>query len=172
MKKFDVRELVAAGLMAALVVVGTMLIQVPTPTRGYIHIGDSMVYLCGVLLNPLAGFLAAAAGSFLADVFSGYGVYAPVSFVVKGLDALVVGLCYKRVVAVYGDKTIKKAWAFAAGVLLGGSIMVLGYLAYETFLYGFYVAVLGIAGNITQALGGGLLAFPLVLALGKIGERF
>lgn len=155
------RQIVGGGLMAALVVVGTMLIQVPMPTKGYIHLGDSMVYLCGVLLAPWAGGLAAATGSLLADLFSGYGIYAPATFFIKGLDALIVGVIFRRLAA-GGSTARSKALSFSAAFIPGGLIMTLGYLAYESFLYGLPVAVLGVPGNILQALGGGVIALPLV----------
>lgn len=167
MPKISLKRLTGAGIMTALVVVGTMLIQVPTLTKGYIHIGDSMVYLSGIMLGPLAGSLAAALGSLLADVLSGYGIYAPATFVIKGLDALVVGYIYHRLITEH-DPVVKKIISFSVAVILGGSIMVTGYLAYETFLYGFATAVLGVAANITQAVGGGVLAAPLLLALNKL----
>ncbi|WZL74611.1 ECF transporter S component [Clostridiaceae bacterium 35-E11] len=167
MYKMNVKQLTIAGLMAALVLVGTMLIQIPTPTKGYIHIGDSMVYLCGILLGPVAGSIAAALGSLLADVFSGYGIYAPATLVIKGLDAWVVGYIYHKIAS---DETsvIKKVFSLGFAVLLGGMVMVSGYFAYESMLYGVGTAVLGVAGNITQAIGGGVIAAPLVFALDKI----
>lgn len=165
MSKFNTKQLAGGGLMAALVIVGTMLIQIPTPTKGYIHIGDSMVYLCGLLLGPFAGGLAAAAGSLLADLFSGYGIYAPTTFIIKGLDALIVAFVYKALVSDNRANLVKKVPGFIAAVFAGGTIMVLGYLAYETFLYGFAVALLGIPANITQALGGAVIALPLFLVL-------
>ncbi len=156
-----------AGLMAALVLVGTMIIQIPTPTKGYLNIGDSMVYLSGILLGPLGGSVGAAMGSMLADVFLGYGVYAPATFVIKGLDALIVGYFYHKMAD--GENSIfKKIIYFAIAVILGGTVMVLGYLAYESVLYGFAVAILGMVGNITQAIAGGILAAPLFLAFDKI----
>jgi len=167
MKNITIRQLTITGLMAALVLVGTMLIQVPTPTKGYIHIGDSMVYLSGILLGPLLGSIAAALGSMLADLFSGYGIYAPATFVIKGLDALVVGYIYHKIIT-KDSSGAKKILAFGISVILGGSIMVLGYLSYETVLYGFPTAALGVLGNITQAIGGGVLAAPLMLALDKM----
>ncbi|QXM06215.1 ECF transporter S component [Crassaminicella indica] len=167
MNKMKVRQLTITGLMAALVLVGTMLIQVPTPTKGYIHIGDSMVYLSGILLGPVAGSLAAGIGSLFADVFSGYYIYAPATLVIKGLDALVLGYIYNKIVT--KDTSIsKKIIVFVFSVLAGGAVMVAGYLAYETVLYGFATAVLGIIGNITQAIGGGVLAAPLIIAFDKI----
>lgn len=54
-----------------------------------------------------------------------------------------------------------------AAVIVGGFIMVSGYLAYETFLYGFAIAILSIPANITQALGGAILALPLFLILDR-----
>lgn len=170
MNRFSVRQLVTAGLLAALVVVGTMLIQVPTPTKGYIHIGDSMVYLCGILLGPVLGGLAAAIGSALADVMSGYGMYAPATFIIKGLDAMVVGYIYLAL-AGRNSTFLKNAGSFATAVLAGGIIMVSGYLLYETFLYGFAPALLNVALNVTQAVGGGIIAAPLLAALEKMGLR-
>lgn len=169
MKQISTSKLASGGLMAALVVVGTMLIQVPTPTKGYIHIGDSMVYLSGVLLGQLVGALSAAIGSFLADIFSAYGVYAPATLIIKGLDAWIVGYIYRQ--ASKSGSVSSKVYAFSLAVLAGGGLMVSGYLAYETFLYGFEVAVLGIIGNVTQAIGGGVLALPVVLVLDKIGRK-
>jgi len=170
MNKFTVRQLVSAGLLAALVVVGTMLIQVPTPTKGYIHIGDSMVYLSGILLGPVLGGMAAALGSALADLLSGYSIYAPATFIIKGLDAMVAGYLYLFIAGKNGP-FLKNAGAYTAAVLAGGAIMVGGYLLYESFLYGFAPALLNVTLNITQAVGGGILAAPLLAALEKIGLR-
>ncbi|HHY06015.1 MAG TPA: ECF transporter S component [Clostridia bacterium] len=167
MKKIKTKQLAITGLMAALTMMGTMIIQIPTPTKGYLHLGDSLVYLSGILLGPLVGALAAGIGSTLADVFSGYGIYAPATFIIKSLDALVVGYCYKAI-ASKTNSLIKKTISFILGIILGGSIMVSGYLAYETFLYGFPAALLGgVPLNITQAIGGGVLALPLMFALEK-----
>ena len=98
MKRINTKQLAAAGLMAALVLAGTMLIQVPTPTKGYIHIGDSMVYLCGIMLAPVIERWRPG-GSLLADVFSGYGIYAPPHFLLKPWmrwPQVIVTICYLR----------------------------------------------------------------------------
>ena len=170
MSKVSTNRLATAGLMAALVVVGTMLVQVPTPGKGYIHIGDSMVYLSGILLGPVLGALAAACGSLLADLFSGYGIYAPATFIIKGLDAWIVGFLYLRFVR-QGDPLAKKVVSFVIAVIFGGTIMVTGYLAFESMLYGFPVAIASVLANITQAIGGGILAIPLLLALDRFIKR-
>lgn len=170
MKKLNTKQLALSGLMAALVLVGTVLIQVPTPTRGYIHIGDSMVYLCGIFLGPLAGGLAAGTGSLLADVFSGYGIYAPATFFIKTLDAMAVGFIYSLFSSGKTTWTLRLTW-YVIGIMVGGTVMVAGYLVFETFLYGFATAALGLVPNIVQAAGGAILAFPLVLALERLKIR-
>ncbi|WP_129596068.1 ECF transporter S component [Anaerophilus nitritogenes] len=167
MNKMNIRQLTMTGLMTALVLVGTMLIQVPTPTKGYIHIGDSMVYLSGILLGPVLGSIAAAIGSLFADVFSSYFIYAPATFVIKGLDALIVGYIYHKIVK-ENDGVSKKLVAFSFSVIVGSVVMVGGYLLFESILYGFKGAVVGIVGNITQGIGGGILAAPLMIALDKV----
>ena len=59
----NIRKLVLAALLAALTAVATMIIRIPTPTQGYIHLGDGMVLICGILLGPGLGALAAGIGS-------------------------------------------------------------------------------------------------------------
>ncbi|MCR5054962.1 MAG: ECF transporter S component, partial [Lachnospiraceae bacterium] len=67
-----IKTIALTGLLTACVVVGTMIVKIPIPaTGGYIHPGDGVVLLCGLLLGPIYGPLAAGLGSMLADLFSG-----------------------------------------------------------------------------------------------------
>lgn len=167
MKSIKLESWILAGLMAAMTTVGTMLITIPTPMKGYIHIGDAVVYLCGILLGPVLGGLAAGIGSMFADIFLGYGVYAPATLLIKAFDAALVALVYNSL-AGEGSGVVRKLFIYMLAVSLGGAVMVFGYLGYETILYGFVGAVPNIPLNVTQAVGGGLLAYPMVLALGKL----
>ena len=83
------QKIVISALMASLVCVATMLIKIPSPLKGYINLGDCVVLVSGWMLPPTYGFLAAGLGSALADVFSGYAMYAPATFVIKGLMAVI-----------------------------------------------------------------------------------
>ena len=67
-----VRTIVTTALMAALACVATMVIRVPSPTGGYMNLGDTVVLLGAFLLGPWYGALAGGIGSALADVLSGY----------------------------------------------------------------------------------------------------
>ena len=79
--KNTTKRLVLSSLISALICVATALIKIPTPF-GYIHPGDAPVVLAAFVLSPTYGFLAAGIGSCLADLFSGYAMYAPVTFVI------------------------------------------------------------------------------------------
>ena len=65
----NLKKLVMAALFAALTCVATMSIRIPTPgTNGYIHPGDALVILSGVILGPGWGLLSAGIGSAMADL--------------------------------------------------------------------------------------------------------
>ena len=134
MKDKTVRKLVFAALFAALSCVATMVIKIPTPIGGYIHVGDAVVLLAGFLLGPWWGAAAAGLGSGLADLIAGYGLYVPGTFIIKFVVALIGGSLLRS--AFIKNKTVR---AFAAGII-GEIVMVLGYLAYEAFLLGYGAA--------------------------------
>ena len=53
------------ALFMALCCVATMVIQIPSPTQGYVNLGDCVVLLSGWLLGPWYGIAAAGIGSAL-----------------------------------------------------------------------------------------------------------
>ena len=63
------RKIVMSAMFAALVCIATMMIRIPSPLKGYLNLGDGIVLLAGWMLPPFYGFLAAGAGSALADLF-------------------------------------------------------------------------------------------------------
>lgn len=66
----NTRKYVLTGLMTALVLCLTFFIKIPVPyTSGYIHLGDSMIYLSVMILGPVYGAFASGIGSMLADLW-------------------------------------------------------------------------------------------------------
>ena len=118
-----------AALMAAMACVATMIIKIPSPMQGYINLGDCIVLLCGWMLAPGYAFFAAGIGSALADVFSGYVIYAPATLVIKGVMALIAFAVYKLLSARLG-----KFPAQIIGALLAEIFMAVGYFVFEGFL--------------------------------------
>lgn len=156
------KKLVMAALMAALACVATMIIKIPSPLKGYINLGDCIVLLCGWLLSPMWGFLAAGLGSALADILSGYVIYGPATFLIKGLMSLV---------AFYGYKLLKDKCSNLASKIISGIaaeiVMLVGYFLFAGILYGFGPAVVNIPANAVQGIAGVVIGIILM----KIFEK-
>ena len=77
------------SLFTAMTTVATTILIVPNPaTGGYFNLGDTFVMLSGFLLGPLGGFIAGGVGSAMGDIALGYFPWAPITFVVKGLEGM------------------------------------------------------------------------------------
>ena len=151
----QVRTIVMTALLAAMACVATMIIKIPSPTDGYMNLGDTIVLLGAYLLGPVYGAVAGGVGSALADLLSGYPVYVPGTLVIKAVMAAVAGLLYR--------------WNKRAIVLCGvaaEAIMVMGYCLYDGFLYkSLAVGATGIPSNLVQAAFGLVLSTLLTMAL-------
>ncbi len=154
--KMSTQKIVTASLFAALCCVATMIIKMPSPLKGYINLGDCVVLLSGWLLSPAYGFAAAGIGSALADVFSGYIMYVPATFIIKGIMAVIACFCFKRMHIKFGDTPSR-----IIGGALAEVVMVLGYFVFEGFMYGFAPSVVNIPANAVQGIAG--LAVGLIL---------
>ena len=152
-----IKKTVMASLLAALCCIATMIIKVPSPLNGYLNLGDSVVLLCGWMLSPLYGFLAAGLGSALADLFSGYVAYAPATFVIKGLMAVTAYLVLRFMKNRMGSVPSRVIGGIAVEVL-----MVAGYFVFEGFMYGFGASAVNIPANGVQGVAG--LVLGVILA--------
>ena len=160
--KTTMRRLILASLMAALVCVATMIVKIPSPLKGYINLGDCMVLLSGWILPPGLGFLAAGLGSGLADLFAGYGVYIPATFLIKGLMAVIAWGAAR----LFAEK-IGGFFARLSGGLLAELWMILGYYLFEGVLYGFGASLINIPSNGVQGAFGLVIGLLLI----KVFER-
>lgn len=118
----NTKKLTLTGLMTAAVTVATIAIMIPVPyTGGYIHAGDSMVFLSVLVLGWKYGGFAAGVGSALADIISGYVQWAPATLVIKTLMAVLMGLAIEKAM-----KNMKNTSVLAA--LVGCSWLVFNML--------------------------------------------
>lgn len=160
--KYATQKIVMASLFAALVCIATMSIKIPSPLKGYLNIGDCVVLAAGWMLSPAYGFLAAGIGSALADIFSGYVIYAPATFFIKGLMALT---------AYYGFKVMHHKIGESVSWIISGAaaeiLMVMGYFWFEGILYGMGASVVNIPANTIQGAAGLILGIVLMKALKK-----
>lgn len=83
-RKQILRQTVLTSLLTAMVIVLTCYLKIPAH-NGYLHIGDSVIYVAACLLPaPLAVFCGAV-GGMAADILSGYTMYALPSFIIKAM---------------------------------------------------------------------------------------
>lgn len=163
------RMLALTGLFAALGCVGTMVLQVPSPTGGYMNLGDAVVILGAWLLGPAYGAAAGGVGPAMADLLSGYAVYVPATLVIKAIMALLAAWVYRML----GKRGLLLS-ALAAEVP-----MVLGYWLFDGALAALsgggalglclLGSAAGIPSNLVQAAFGAAASTLLALALRRSG---
>ena len=156
-------HIVRAGLFAALTALLTALLHIPVG-NGYIHCGDAVIYLAAASLPLPYAVCAGAVGGMLADLLSGYAVYALPTFLIKGMIALIFSLA--------GGKKSVSTRKIAAAVLCG-IVSVAGYYLTAVILYGGWAAQLAatIPGDSIQAAASGILYFVIAFSLGKIRQK-
>lgn len=160
-------KLCVSGMFAALICVATMIIQIPSPaTKGYLNFGDCFILIAAWVLGPVYGFAAGGIGSAMADLLSGYTLYVPGTFVIKGLIAVAAAL----IVRAFMKKNEKlRLPGFIVGGITGEIIMVSGYYLYAATALGkgFATAFDSVPGNIVQGAFGVVLGVVLAQLIAK-----
>lgn len=164
-------RLVMTAMMICLVLVATFSIRIPSPfTQGYVHLGDTMVFLSVLLLGKKSGALAAGLGSGLADILGGYAAYALWTLIIKALMAFIMGVfiegCIKK--EKHHIKIGSVPLVEIIGMVIAGIEMVIGYALVDGFLAGnLLTGFLGAPFNVAQFAVGLVLATLLAMALYK-----
>ena len=151
------KSLVTYGVFIALTTVMTMIIQIPAPASvGYLNLGDMVIFLAAFIFGKKGGFLVGGLGSALADILLGWGVYAPITFVAKGLEGLVAATLFET------------TWGRKRPIIpaaIGGVVMAAGYYGAEIFMYGAKAALVNFPANVMQGLFGAVAAAILYSVL-------
>jgi len=160
MAQNKVKKIVYGAFMIALVTIGTMVIQIPTPaTKGYINVGDSFIFLSSALFGSLMGFIAGGIGSALADLLSGYAYWAPWTFIIKGIEGLIVGLMYKK----YTNEYLRVVF-----LIIGALWMVLGYYIAGGIMYGFKTSLVDVPSNLVQGFASIIIGYILIRLISRL----
>lgn len=167
MKNKKVIKICLTGLMAAIIAVFTAFIKVPTGINdGYLHFGDSMIYLAACLLGPL-GALSAAIGGALADILAGAAVWAIPTAIIKALNAIPFILMSSLYKKKKGKNKIINAYTVPM-VVVSGLITIFGYLLAEGLMYSFPTAWTSVPFSIIQATGSAVVFIIFGLALDAV----
>ena len=167
MRSDKLQKLTLAGVFAALTAIFTLLIQIPSPTKGYINTGDVLVNLSAWVLGPVYGAAAAGIGSAMADLISGYTVYAPATLIIKAGMAVASYAVYTRF-----SRKQKTFRALLAGAVAAETVMILGYAVFAGVLYGsLSSAFLSVPENLVQGVFGAAVSSAVYAALRRRSTR-
>ena len=156
--------LCVAGVFAALVFIatGVLPIRIPLPGGGYAHLGDVFVFLAAVCLPQPFALAAAGIGAAAADLFAGFFVYAPFTFVIKAAITLLFTARKSKMLNLRNVAALFGALAVTVG----------GYYGAEVLLYGSTSAPLAnITGNVMQVAVSGVLFIVAAAAFDKAGLK-
>ena len=158
-----------AALMAALTFLFTAYVMhIPVGIgSGYIHLGDTMVYLGAALLPTSYAMVAAALGGVLSDALSGGFVWILPTVIIKAL--MVLPFTAKQ------PRLFCRRNAFAP--LIAGVIGVVGYwvaevvillLSGSTLSAAVAGSMLSVLPNVVQEVAGGVAFLALAVALDRV----
>lgn len=127
MKKQSLHHLVFAAIFAAAIAVTTAyVLHIPLPTGGYVHVGDSLIYLAACLLPTPWAVAAGAIGAGLADLLTAPMWVLP-TVIVKALICLPFTarrsklLCTRNVAAVFIAGILSPALYGIASIVMAGT---------------------------------------------------
>ena len=158
----QIKKLALAGLFTAMIYVLTAYLHIPT-AKGYIHIGDGMIFLAASLLPTPYAIAASAIGGALSDALSGYWIWVPATLIIKGATALFFTskketiLCKRNFLALIP----------ALILCVGGYGLLSGIFIYRNLIAGFGDAL----ANTIQIAASSVLYIILGLALDKMGFK-
>ncbi|MGM0420042.1 MAG: ECF transporter S component [Bacillota bacterium] len=150
-KEDPARIIAYQALMIAFVSLATFL-YFPGPSSSYFNLGEVAIYMIALSFGGKVGGIAGAFGSAITDVLLGYSIWAPFTFVIKGLEGYVVG----RIAG--GKRDIKTS---IIAIILGGHIMIVGYAITKGILISPAAVLPEIFIDYGQMIIGGIAAIPL-----------
>lgn len=150
-------KIAAVAILTAVTALFTF-VRVPfAPTRGYFNLSDVAIFFSALTIGPFTALLAGGLGTALADIISGYPQWAPISFVVHGLQGLVIGLLARR----------GGVLNLSMGAVAGTVTMCTGYLLGGWLMVGLAAALAEVPINLLQNLAGIIGGVSLHLAIKK-----
>ena len=162
------RIIVLTALFAALTTVSTMFIKIPT-MFGYVHVGDSMIYLGASILPGPFGVIAGAIGGGLSDLISGYPHWVIPTAIIKALNA--VPFIIAKYIQMKRGKSERIINPFSLAALIPTSLItVFGYFVAHLLMYDWAAAVTGLTTEWIQPTAGAIIF--IALGLGLDGMKF
>lgn len=162
-RKAKTRNLAMAAVLAALTTVMTAYVfHIPiSATGGYIHFGDSLIYLSACLLPKPYAMAVGAIGGGVADLLT-----APIWTLPTVIIKMLITLPFTN----KGKKIITPRNAVVT--IIAFMISAIGYFLAESLVFGYEIAFFtSIAGTAIQSLGSAAAFIVFGLALDKMNVK-
>lgn len=160
-------DLIITALAISLVFVSTLFLNIRLPIAangGLVHLGTAMLFILAILLGPKKGALVGAIGMGLFDLFSGWVVWAPITFIARGVQGYVVG----RIAWSLGRKGSSTKFNTLA-ILASIPLMVACYYVGEAILFSSWIIpAASIPGDLVQNVIGFIIAIPVAKFLKRL----
>lgn len=160
-------DLIVTSMLIALVFVATILLNIKLPITangGLVHLGTAMLFISSILFGPKKGAMAGAIGMALFDLVSGWTLWAPFTFLARGLQGYIVG----KIAWSNGRRGNSIVFNLLA-TIVSIPFMLGGYYICEGVLFSSWIIpVASIPGNIVQNVVGMCVAIPVCVVLKKI----
>lgn len=158
------KNMVMCGLLAAIICLTTAYIfHIPIGVNnGYVHIGDSFIYLAAAILPTPYAIVCAVIGAGLADIFTGAAIWAIPTIIIKSL--LVLCITSKKDKIINTRNVIGSAIAGIIGIVL---YMVAEGIIFGSFTSAFVFSLIGLV----QPIGSLFVFIVIGLAFDKINMK-
>ncbi|SHE69951.1 Uncharacterized membrane protein [Caldanaerobius fijiensis DSM 17918] len=143
------KHIAVLGLLMAVLIVATAVTKfaIPKPSI-YFNLGEAVIYLVALLYGGKTGGILGGVGSALADLLGGYPIWAPFTFVIKGLEGYIVG-------------TVNNNKNALLAIISGAPVMLIGYAISAGLIYGIGAIPLEFAGDLIQVTLGAIIALTI-----------
>jgi uncharacterized membrane protein len=150
------QEIALIAVLSAAYAAAISLIILPSPTGGYTHIGDFVVFMAALLFGYRVGGFVGVIGALAVDLFTGYPRWF-VSIPAHGLEGFVPGLMKNKPFAMQ-----------VIGCIVGGFLMATTYFLVNIYIKGIALAVISYARDLFVQAG---LSIVVALIVVKTVKR-
>jgi uncharacterized membrane protein len=163
-----VKFITMSALFTALVFVATYAVQIPLPglaTGGLIHLGNVALFTISIIFGKKYGAISGAFGMALFDVLSPWVIWAPGTFIIRGVMGYMVGYIANK-----NREGKISVLRLTAAMVIPSIWMIAGYFGYNLLLFGNYpAAIASIPGDLIQIGAGIAISLPIMTALHQTG---
>ncbi|MEK3955576.1 Uncharacterized membrane protein [Psychrobacillus psychrotolerans] len=160
-------DLIITSMLIALVFVATILLNIKLPITangGLVHLGTAVLFISSILFGPKKGAIAGAIGMGLFDLVGPWVLWAPITFLARGLQGYIVG----KVAWSKGRNGSSLALNLIATIVSIPFMLAVYYLGEAIIFKSWIIPAASIPGNIVQNVVGLCVAIPVCVVLKKI----